>query len=367
MDKIHTSKDSINKKTKFLFACILIVGMFSFMYLLSSSFHTNVNKRWNYAYMRITTVLRNFYLSQIKDESPGVGPGNAPVSIQDPNHFSFAILGDTQMFDFPNATGGFKKAVDQITKMKPGLVMTVGDLIQGCNTSDKCMNYKLWKNIAKAILPITYEVVGNHDRIVGNSDVHKKAADKAWQSYFNVPTNGPLGYEKFVYSFDAGNSHFVILDTEKPKEHEVRQDQLDWLENDLANNKKDNTFIFYHEPAFPMSYKIGQSLDVHKDMRDALWTILDKYNVTAVFNGHEHIFSRQSIGADEFLVAKNKIFQFIIGNTDATEKNNVQIGSQVNYYNQGHDFVMVDVNGKEITIRLFSVDGVMIDSFTFSH
>lgn len=150
------------------------------------------------------------------------------------------------MFDFPKPSGGYQDAVNQIVKMKPDLVMTVGDLVQDCNTTDKCENYILWKNIAKPILPITYEVVGNHDRIVGNNELHREAADKAWQNYFNLPTNGPAGYSEFVYSFDAGNSHFVVLDSEKPQEHVIGQDQLDWLNKDLAANQKENTFVFFH-------------------------------------------------------------------------------------------------------------------------
>ena len=229
------------------------------------------------------------------------------------------------------------------------------------------MDYKLWKNIAKPILPKTFEVVGNHDRMVSNTDEAKKtAADNAWQNYFNLPTNGPPGYDKMVYSFNAGNSHFVVLDSEKPKEHQIGPDQLAWLEKDLSANTKENTFVFFHEPAYPMSYKIGQSLDVFQDKRNALWTILDKYNVTAVFNGHEHIFSRQSIEADDFPGAQNVINQFIVGNTDADERVDVNIGSQVDYYHKGHDFAMVEVNGKEITVKLFTVDGELVNSFTFS-
>jgi len=317
--------------------------------------------------VKASGIIRNLYLSYIKDESPGVGPGNTVILVQDPNHFSFAVMGDTQEFNTTNASGGFKKAVNQIEKMKPNLVMTVGDLVQSCSDTDKCMNYKMWKNIAKPILPITYEVVGNHDRIVGNKDDSQKAAaDQTWQNYFNLPTNGPSGYNKFTYSFDVGNSHFIVLDTEKPKEHEIGQDQLDWLEKDLAANQKDNTFVFYHEPAFPMSYKVGQSLDYHKKERAVFWSIIDKYNVTAVFNGHEHIYSRQQIDQDEFPAENNGIYQFIIGNTDAYEKDNVTISDKVDYYHKGHDFVMVDVNGKEITVKLFSVDGNLVDSFTFS-
>ena len=44
----------------------------------------------------------------------------------------------------------------------------------------------------------------------------------------------------------------------------------------------------------------------------------------------------------------------------------MNIGSQVDYYQKGHDFVIVDVNGKEITVKLFSVDGTLINTFTFS-
>jgi len=348
-----------------LFVGLVILGL-CFAYFFTHSFRNAVDRRWNTVYNRTTTNLRNLYISFIKDESPGVGPGNVPPMPDDPEHFSFAVLGDTQMFNFPGNTGSFRKAVDSITGLNPTLVMTVGDLIQGCNTSDKCMNYKMWKNIAKPLLPITYEVVGNHDRIVGNSAAHKAAADKAWRNFFNLPENGPSGFEKMTYSFDVGNSHFVVLDTEKPKEHEIGQDQLDWLERDLSDNVKENTFVFYHEPAFPMSYKVGQSLDIRPERRDALWTILDRHNVTAVFNGHEHIYSREDIGSDIFPAAKNDIRQFIIGNTDATEKQFVRIASQVTYYHQGYDFVMVDVNGREITVRLLGVDGTPVDTFTFS-
>ncbi len=355
-----------NNKKKILSVLGAIVLIFLLAYFGSASFSNALNKRWNTMYVKLARSVRNFQITHIQDKSPGVGPGNDQIATKDSQHFSFAVLGDTQMFNFPGNTGSLQKAVSQIQKIKPALMMTVGDLIQGCNTSDKCMNYKIWKGIVRPLLPITYEVVGNHDRIVGNSDAHKAAADKAWQNFFNLPTNGPEGYSEFVYSFNAGNSHFVVLDSEKPKEHIIGQDQLDWLEKDLTANKQDNTFVFYHEPAFPMSYKVGQSLDVFKNERDALWTILDKYNVTAVFNGHEHIFSRQKIDASLFPDAKNNIYQFIIGNTDASERQNVEIGNQVSYYHQGHDFVMVDVAGKEITVRLFSVDGELVDSFSFT-
>jgi hypothetical protein len=355
-----------NRKYKILLiVAVIFIALYTALFF--APVRNRVNNLYNTIYVRVTTIVRRWKFSHLKDEAPGVGPGNNPISVKDPDHFTFAVLGDTQNFELPDSSGGFVKAVGQIEKMKPDFVMTVGDLVDSCGSPADCASYKAWKNIAKPILPITYEVVGNHDRIVSNgNEAEKTAADKEWQNYFNLPTNGPAGFEKFTYSFNIGNSHFVILDSEKPKEHVIGQDQLDWLEKDLSANTKDNTFIFYHEPAFPMSYKIGQSLDYHQKERDAFWSIIDKYNVTAVFNGHEHIYSRQQIDQDEFPAEKNGIYQFIIGNTDAYEKQDVSINSKVDYYHKGHDFCLVDVNGKQITVKLLSVDGNLVDSFTFS-
>ncbi len=63
----------MNKKTRILLAGSIVVAMILLAYFSSSSVKNSVDKKWNYAYMRITTIMRNFHLSQIKDESPGVG------------------------------------------------------------------------------------------------------------------------------------------------------------------------------------------------------------------------------------------------------------------------------------------------------
>jgi hypothetical protein len=305
------------------------------------------------------------FLQIENDPAPGVGPGNTSIPVSDPDHFSFAVLGDTQMFNQLDSEGGFKKAVNLIEKKvvnkEVDFVMTVGDLIQKCSSQENCQDYNNWKDIAKPLLPITYEVMGNHDREAGS------VSDTAWQNFFNLPTSGPLKDKESVYSFDYGNSHFIVLNSEKPEGSKIDKDQLAWLKNDLNNNKKGNVFVFYHEPAFPVSYKIGESLDHYKEHRDAFWSIIDQYNITAVFNGHEHIYSRKKIDSSVFPQAKNSVYQFVVGNTDADEGDNTQIKNPVDFYYLENDFAVVDVNEGEITVKLFSTDGGnLIDSFTFS-
>ncbi len=317
------------------------------------------------AYAKNSTVIEYKSLQIEKDPAPRVGPGNTSIPVSNPDHFSFAIIGDTQMFDQPNSEGGFQKSVtlieNKVANKEVDFVMTVGDLIQNCNSQENCKDYNNWENIAKPLLPITYEVMGNHDHEAG------RVSDTAWQIFFNLPTNSPSKDKESVYSFDHGNSHFVVLNSEETGGYEISEKQLAWLKKDLDNNKKSNIFVFYHEPAFPVSYQVGGSLDRHKKQRDAFWSIIDQYNVTAVFNGHEHMYSRKKIDSSVFPQAKNGIYQFIVGNTDADERDNTRIKNPVDFYYIENSFVVVDVNGGEITVKLFSTDGgSLIDSFTFS-
>ncbi len=106
-----------------------------------------------------------------------------------------------------------------------------------------------------------------------------------------------------------------------------------------------------------MSSKIGESLDAQAGQRNALWQILEKYNVTAVFNGHEHIVSRRKIGG---------IYQFVFGNTDSFNHDLPKSGvaeyaSQI----QG-SFGLVKVSGQEITVEVYDPNGKLLNSFPFS-
>lgn len=341
-------------------AGLLVLGLivlFFILYFFYPSFNVFVHARGNYLIERAYEYRAAFS----KDNSPGVGPGNNIVPPKDSHNFSFAIMGDTQMFNSPGSVGDYRKAVVEIEKKNPDMVMTVGDLIQSCRDEVGCDAYRMWKNIDQPLLPKTFEVMGNHDHSGGNF------SDSQWQSYFNLPTNGPNGYDKLTYSFNFGNSHFVVLDSEHPY-HVVDQTQQKWLDADLTKNTLPNVFVFFHEPAFPMSYKVKQSLDVHVQQRDALWSILDRHKVTAVFNGHEHIFSIRKIDSSVFPGATNSVYQFIVGHTDAPIKPNLTVSGQVDYYYKDSCYVIVNVKGQTFTLDLYSIkDDSLIKSFAFGN
>lgn len=283
--------------------------------------------------------------------SPQTSGNGSTETASAPNAFSFAVIGDTKVFSANNPNGNLEKAVKSIEKQNPNFAFIMGDIVSSCDGGSKCEGkYNDWKSVMGSLLSKTYEVVGNHDRTGGSG------ADAVWQKEFNLPTNGPAGFSELTYSFDYGNSHFVVLNSEKPKEHIVNDVQRAWLERDLAANKKENTFVFFHEFAYQVSQNSKDGLDAETGERDALWNILKKHNVKYVFNGHAHLFSEKKIG---------NIYQIVEGDTDSTD-DDFPLAGFADYAYKGKAFSVVQVDGGKVNLKLYSVDGNLIKSLDFS-
>jgi predicted phosphodiesterase len=263
------------------------------------------------------------------------------------NKFSFGILGDTQRSSFAPGSS-FYKASQSLKEKNPDFLVAVGDLLSSCDGTSGCQSkMNSWKNVLGSLFSKTYAVMGNHDRTGGNK------ADQLWQNFFNFPANGPAGFSELAYSLDVKNAHLVFLNSDKPEENKINSEQRDWLKKDLQARSKELTFVFFHEPAYPVSSKIDESLDVNKKDRDALWNLLVDENVTAVFSGHEHIASRKKI---------NGIYQFVFGNTDSFDHDLPKAGV-AEYSYRGTSFGWVEIEDKKITVNTFSVDGKLLNAF----
>lgn len=304
-----------------------------------------------HSFKGVLTFIADVVTGNVPDAAQNQTPAAAPPEKSDiQGGFSFAIIGDTKTFADSPPSGNLQRAVDSISKQNVNMVFAIGDLIFKCDDASTCENsYGGWRNEMSPLISKTYEIVGNHDRSGGSF------ADDVWQKEFDLPTNGPADFQKQVYSFDFQNSHFVVLDTEKPHGGVVNLAQRVWLQQDLAAHKQQHTFVLFHEPAFPTSQFKKKSLDADPRQRDSLWNILVQNNVTAVVNGHEHFFTRKKVGS---------IYQFIVGNTDAPE-NARPVQGLSDYSYVGNIYAIVTVSGAKMNMSLYSVDGKLINSFDF--
>ncbi len=115
---------------------------------------------------------------------------------------------------------------------------------------------------------------GNHDYGTGSAGPFREV--------FALPENGgPDGIERW-YSFDWGNVHFVMLDSEQ-----VSRTQADWLDADLAATEQPWKIAVIHRPPYSSGYH-GSDTGV----RNTFNPVLEKHGVQLALFGHEHDYER---------------------------------------------------------------------------
>ncbi len=118
---------------------------------------------------------------------------------------------------------------------------------------------------------------------------------------FNFPTGNELGTNgvasgsESYYSFDYGNIHFIVLDTEDNIENITTTGAAmkTWLEDDLIATTADWIIAAWHRP--PYSKGIFHDSDAEANeiaAREEFVPILEDYGVDLVISGHSHTYER---------------------------------------------------------------------------
>jgi hypothetical protein len=141
--------------------------------------------------------------------------------------------------------------------------------------------------------------------VLGNHDPESPSSMKYLRDYSttvpNVVNRGPDGCEETTFSFDYGDTHFVVLNQyfdgarDWGLKGDVVPELLEWLEADLAVNTKEHVFVFGHEPLVAMPdmdngrlRHQGDSLDENPENAFAFHQLLLKFGVEAYICGHTH-------------------------------------------------------------------------------
>jgi 3',5'-cyclic AMP phosphodiesterase CpdA len=232
--------------------------------------------------------------------------------------YRFAVFGDCGVNSAEQ-----KGIAYQAYQAKPDFVMITGDIVYDRGRVSEYRE-KFWPiynadqaspSLGAPLLRSTLFLAapGNHD--IGPHDFGKYPDGLAFFLYWALPLNGPPGSEgspqvatpywsevtrkAFVdsaganyprmsnYSFDYGNSHWTVLDTNPYVDWNDRG-LRSWLEADLAAAQGATwRFVAFHQPAF-------QSAKKHSDEENArlLTEIFETGGVDVVFSGHVHNYQR---------------------------------------------------------------------------
>lgn len=277
--------------------------------------------------------------------------------------FRFAVMGDSRGASSAVSEAKLRTLLQSVKELsiQPSFIMFSGDMISG--ESNIARELKSWKRIVDDYYPIEkyYPTLGNHE--------DDEAAFS--NSFRYLPIEQLKGYKRTAYYFDYGNARFIVLNSNRKDDYHryiIDSKQRAWLAALLKNNGKTHNFVMFHVPAYPIGPHYGESLDENPAERDALWAILDKYNVTAVFVSHEHNYNRRIIDnsfSDNGYTFNNQINQITLGGAGAPlsahvlDSRNVVAGPYRVYH-----YMIVDVVDEVAAFKVYDINNELIDYFT---
>ena len=278
--------------------------------------------------------------------------------------FKFLVFGDSQSVNY----GLWRATLTQAYKANDDAVFftNVGDLV---DVGQDYSHWNRWFDAAEgvadtiAVMPIT----GNHENYTPE---RRFSLPVFFTDQFKLPPNGPAGLVGQVYSFDYGDAHFVMLDSQEGEQREFIPDMLSiqraWLEQDLGGTNKKWKIVFVHRPLY--NNKPGAT---NTNIQKAFSPVFDKYHVDVVFTGHDHTYARtyplygdmatDSAATGTVYVASGRSGAKVYSNTIAKEWNKV-------FYNPWDEpnYITVEVSGDVLVVKSFKQSGALIDAWSIT-
>lgn len=217
----------------------------------------------------------------------------------------FGLCADVHQKEECDVSWMVKKFVDEANERKADFIIQLGDFIRPDAAGQKVLDE--WNKFKGN----GYHVLGNHDTEHGGKEAMMKFQ----------------GQKEKYYSFDVGNYHFIVLDTNYSKIGSEYVDygndnyhkdffncyipdfELEWLANDLDSTDK-RCFIFTHATLAVGDWTI---YNIHK-FRGVIWTANEKagYNkVTMCFSGHDHADEYRFKGGVHYMIVNSMSHKYI--------------------------------------------------------
>jgi len=250
--------------------------------------------------------------------------------------YTFAVYGDNK-----NAPFNHLRIAERILDKRPAFVVHVGDLVNRGYVDKQWDLLFFWPaSRLMAEVPL-YVALGNHERHA-----------KQFFDLFALPGN-----EQW-YSFDFGNGHFVVLDSDLKYLREGSE-QLQWLVEDLRRNRATWTFVFFHHPPFTAGGNYYRKDRLER--KRLLYPIFEQYGVDLVFNGHDHDYERSRP-----IVSRSGLrpVTYIVCGNGGTPLRYTGRREWTAYTERIFGYVTVRVNGRRLELTAHNIDDEVIDRLT---
>ncbi|KZE76701.1 metallophosphoesterase [Myroides marinus] len=228
----------------------------------------------------------------------------ALIKQNESDDFKAFIFGDPQPYSLEELDYFKKAVVDEVKNNKEGISfgISLGDLV-----GDKLDLHTPYKEVMSQVGLPWYNVMGNHDmNYEAKQDIY---SDETFEKNF-----GPANY-----AFNYGKAHFIVLDnilyphpiTGKGYLGGLRQDQLDFVKNDLKHVSKDQLIVVsFHIPLF-----VGNEKHFDKASRGQLLDLLSGHENILLLSAHTHYQMHQFYTKEQGWSGIKPIHEYNVGTT----------------------------------------------------
>ena len=255
--------------------------------------------------------------------------------------FSFIVVGDSR-----DGIESHRRVVERMSQEVPDFVLGTGDMVDDGSRQDQ---WQLFFDVENPLLRnnVYYPAVGNHDR-----QGRGRSAD-TYRAYFSLPENGNEA-ERY-YAFTYATTRIVVLDSNIYSF--ALTDQTTWLERELNAARQDpaihHIFVVMHHPPFSVSLHGGA-----RDLRERWTPLFEQYQVSAVFSGHDHVYTRAE---------HEGVRYFISGGGGAPlyprrPKSNPVDLAAVKKFERVFHYLRVNITGERVEVTGIRADGTTIET-----
>lgn len=192
-----------------------------------------------------------------------------------------------------------------------------------------------------------FPALGNHD--------WDTASGQYMVDYFRLPTNGPVNHIGKNYSFEFGNMHVSVIDTEPYEDNTTAtiNEINTWLLNDLASATQHWRVVVLHRPPYTSQGNHNDNVRV----KNNIVPILKARGVNLVVQGHNHFYERINAVDGTHYVNTAGGGAFLYPLTNIKDYSAVA-------YNTRHSYAIIEVQGNRMKLQAFNDLDELIDDHT---
>ena len=172
------------------------------------------------------------------------------------------------------------------------LFACMGDLVD--NGEDRLQWTEFFAGVEEMhrVIPMA-PVMGNHETY--NRD-WKVRLPEAYLHYFDTPKNGSKEFDRYYYSFDYGDVHYIVLCTQQKEIDAFKRgllaEQLAWMRRDLKAHRRRWNVVLMHKDV--LQYRINGRPEREEGIDEEngrVWMpVFDELAIDVVFSAHLHTY-----------------------------------------------------------------------------